>query len=255
VSGAGPTVSVFPDNNSLSGAAADLIVKLVGRSIASRNRFCVALSGGSTPRTLYTLLASVPRKDFLSWERIHVFWADERCVPPEHPDSNYRLAFETLLSRVSLPDGNIHRVRGEQGSDPAARAYEDELRRFFGNDRPRFDLVLLGAGEDGHTASLFPGSPALREKELLAVSVHFDPPMHSRVTLTLPVLNDADYVLFLAAGRTKARIVQELIEGLNPDTYPAGLVRPVRGSLHWMLDRDAASLLRDPSGGRKAGGE
>jgi 6-phosphogluconolactonase len=238
-----PAVRVFPDLDSLSRAAADLIVTLAQRASAGPRRFSMALSGGSTPRTLYALLASPPWKESLPWEGTHVFWADERCVSPDDRDSNYRLAFETVLSRVPLPLANIHRIPGEEGPDRAARTYEDELRFFFGGVVASFDLILLGAGEDGHTASLFPGAPTLAEPARLALPVHLDQPLHSRVTLTLPVLNAADHVLVLAAGRAKAPVVQEIIDNGNRKGYPAGLVRPASGSLLWMLDRDAASLL------------
>jgi len=241
-----PAVRVFPDLDSLSRAAADFVLSVAGGAIASGSRFCMALSGGSTPRTLYTLLASPPWNESLPWRKTHVFWADERCVPPRHRDSNYGFAFETLLSRVPLPGGNIHRIHGEEGPERAARAYEDELRGAFPEDMPRFDLVLLGVGEDGHTASLFPGDAALGETKRLALPVLLDESKHSRVTLTLPVLENARKALFLAAGLTKSRIVREIIEEGNPGALPAGLVRPAQGRLLWMLDQEAASLLRDP---------
>ncbi len=250
-----PAARIYPDLDALSCAAADLIVTLAKRALAGRKRFSIALSGGSTPRTLYALLASPPWKESLPWEGTHVFWADERCVPPDDRDSNYRLALETVLSRVPLPLANIHRIPGEEGPDRAARTYEDELRFFFGNAAAGFDLVLLGAGEDGHTASLFPGAPTLASTARLALPVHLDRPLHSRVTLTLPVLNGADHVLVLAAGRAKAPVVQEVIDNGNRKKYPAGLVRPASGNLIWMLDRDAASLLRELAADQRAARE
>ncbi len=236
-------VMVFPDLTALSRSAADFLATLAGRCSAARNRFSIALSGGSTPRLLYSFLASAPWRESMPWRATHVFWADERCVPPDHEDSNYKLASDAFLSRVPIPLANILRIRGVDGPDLASRSYENDLLRFFGNQTPTIDLAVLGVGEDGHTASLFPGVAALQETKHLALPVHLDPPMHSRVTLALSVLNSAEQVLFLAGGLAKARIVREVIEGANDNRYPAGLVRPVRGNLTWMLDRDAASLL------------
>jgi 6-phosphogluconolactonase len=240
-------VRVFADVGTLSRAAAESFVSLALSAGASRDRFAVALSGGTTPKRLYSLLASPPYRDRIDWTSLHVFWADERCVPWDHRDSNFKLAYDTLLSRVPLPPENVHRVCGEEEPECAAQEYEQELRSFFGPATfPVFDLILLGAGEDGHTASLFPGGATLRARTRLAVPVHFDAPKHSRVTLTLPVLNHAEKVLFLASGRVKAKVVHEILEDGNPYQYPAGMVRPVRGRVLWMVDRDAARLLTTP---------
>lgn len=239
-----PDVRVFPDLASMSRAAADVIVSLAIRISAELGRFTVVLSGGSTPQHLYSLFGFSPYREAVPWRNVHVFWADERCVPADHPESNYKLAFDAFLSRVPLPAEHIHRIQGEEEPGKAAQAYEEHLRIFFGlSDIPAFDLVLLGAGEDGHTASLFPGSAAVRERKRLALPVYGDPPGPSRVTLTLPVLNHAAQVLFLAAGHAKAGVVHEIIEDGNPKSYPAGLVQPVRGSVTWMLDNEAAAAL------------
>jgi 6-phosphogluconolactonase len=241
----GRSVRVFRDLASLSRAAAGRFLDVVRECVPARGRFAVALSGGSTPRTFYSLLASDPYRKEVDWTKVHVFWADERCVPPDATESNYRLVFETLLSAVPVPRENIHRVRGEASPDDAARLYEEDLRAFFrGGQVPVFDLAVLGAGDDGHTASLFPGSEALRESSRLAVPVQPAAGRPGRVTLTLPVLNNAAHVLVLVSGPSKASVVQEIFEAGNAKHLPAGLVRPVNGTLEWLLDRDAASLVR-----------
>jgi len=239
-----PDVRVYPDLAAMSSAAAELILSLARQAVASRGRFAAALSGGSTPRQLYLLLAASPYREALPWQHMHVFWADERCVPPDHNNSNYRLANETFLAKAPIPAGNVHRIRGEAEPGDAARQYEGELAAFFGPGAvPAFDLVLLGIGEDGHTASLFPGSSLLRERTRLAMPVPRAQPAPERVTLTLPVLNAAAQVIFLAAGASKASILHEVLEDGNPKDCPAGLVKPLRGSLTWMLDRGAAEAL------------
>ena len=240
-------VRVFQDLEELSRVAAELFTALSKKSIASSGRFVVALSGGSTPHRLYSLLGSSWYRDVIDWSRMYIFWTDERCVPKDHPESNYKLAHDAFLSRVPLPAQNIHRIRGEDEPRKAAEAYEDELRNFFsGPGAIVFDLIILGVGEDGHTASLFPGSPALDEKLRPAVPVYFEEPKINRITLTLPVLNHAVQVLFLASGRAKAGAVHEIVEDGNPKQYPAGLVQPLQGSVVWMIDREASSALARP---------
>lgn len=237
-------VLVFKDLDALSHAAAKMVVSLSREAVASHKTFAVALSGGSTPGGLYSLLGRSPYCDDIDWKRVHVFWADERCVPRDHPESNFKLAFDAFLSKVALPDGNIHRIRGEYEPACAAEKYERDIRSFFGTGSfPVFDLIILGAGEDGHTASLFPGDASLREKTRIAAPAYLEPSKRNRVTLTLPVLNHAAKVLFLAAGHAKAGVVHEIVENGNPNRYPAGLVKPVRGSDTWMVDQEAAGLL------------
>jgi 6-phosphogluconolactonase len=240
-----PELRVFPDREAMSLAAADLFTQLARDAAADRDRFSVALSGGSTPEQLYELLASPLYRDRVPWCAVHVFWADERCVPRDHPDSNFRLVSALLLSRVSLPAENVHRVPGEDEPGQAARRYEAGIRRFFGTSgMPVFDLVILGVGQDGHTASLFPGAAALGESKRLAVETAPGPAQkHARVTLTLPALNSAAYVLILASGEEKAGIIHEIIDRGNRSRYPAGLVRPARGSLQWFVDQAAAQKL------------
>jgi 6-phosphogluconolactonase len=243
-SGSHHQVSVFPDIDALSHAAAELFASLSRAAIRSHGRFVTALSGGSTPRGLYSLLGTVPYCENIDWKKVHVFWVDERCVAPSHEDSNYKLAADTFLSKAAVPVGNIHRIRGEEGPEVAAAEYQEELHGFFiGSQKPVFDLVLLGAGVDGHTASLFPGSVLLQERTRDVVPVYRKRPAVDRVSLTLPVLNRAANVLFLVAGKDKADIVYEVLKSGNQQRYPAGLARPVNGVLSWFLDEAAASRI------------
>jgi 6-phosphogluconolactonase len=237
-------IVVLPDAEALAQEAARRFAALAGEAVASRGRFSVALSGGSTPGVLYRLLAEEPQRSSIAWKQVHLFWGDERCVPPDHPESNYRLAHETLIAHVSIPPQNVHRLRGELEPAAAARSYERELQDFFCGPKPRFDLVLLGIGSDGHTASLFPRSEALAETGRLAVAVtaHYGDRPAERVTLTLPAINSARQVWFLVSGVAKAEIVQRVLEDADPH-LPARLVRPAAGQLTWLLDAAAAGCL------------
>lgn len=223
--------------------------RLAAQSIAAAGRFCVALSGGSTPRTLHRLLAEPPFREAIDWPRVHLFWGDERFVPADHPDSNYRLAQEALISRVPIPIANVHPIPTE-GSDPQAAAarYEESLRRFFAlpeGEVPRFDLVLLGLGPDGHTASLFPGSPVLDEDRHLVMATYVQKLAAWRLTLTPPVLRGARHVIFVASGPDKAAALRDVLEKpYDPHRLPAQLVRPHEGNVTWLVDEAAASLLQ-----------
>jgi 6-phosphogluconolactonase len=230
---------VFADLETLSLAAADLVARAAKEAVDSRGRFSMALSGGHTPRRLYELLA---QSGDLPWKHVHCFWGDERCVPPDDLASNYRMAAEALLTKVPIADVNVHRIHGEGPPEEAARLYEEELRRFFAG-APSFDLVLLGVGDDGHTASLFPGSETLSELKRWVAAVRAPAgtlPEH-RITLTLPVLNAARRVFFLAAGERKAPVVEAIMG--NPSSaalaYPAARVDSA-GEVLWLLDREAA---------------
>ena len=238
-----PDVKVFEDMNALSLAAADRVLASALESVEARGRFMLALSGGATPAQLFSLFAQDPWRAALPWSKTHLFWVDERCVPPDHPENNYCLVSHTFLAGLSLSPAQVHRIRGEDGPDRAAAAYELELERFFGGALPRFDMELLGMGKDGHTASLFPGAPTLRERKHWVLPVPLEPPRLSRVTLTLPVLCNARDGIFLVAGRSKAAALHEIVEDGNPQGFPAGLVQLVNGELTWMVDRDAASLI------------
>jgi 6-phosphogluconolactonase len=241
-------VRVLRDREALSRAAADRFLALSRESIASAGMFTVALSGGSTPRRLYSLLGADPYRESVDWSRVHVFWADERAVPRDHPESNFKLAFDAFLSVVPIPAANLHRIKGEDGPEKAAEEYEDDLRGFFDiQGLPLFDLIILGIGEDGHTASLFSGSSALNENTRLALPVYPEQSGTSRVTITLSVLNNAAHILFLASGHAKANIVAAVLgKGKAKGQYPAGLVMPAHGSIEWFVDKDAAAKLSLP---------
>jgi 6-phosphogluconolactonase len=225
----------------LSHKSAEQFSQLAHESIEASGRLTVAFSGGSTPKHLYSLLASPDYKNRIRWNNVELFWGDERCVPPDHPESNFRMAQEALLSRIQIPTGNIHRMRGEGQPQAAAAEYEKELQEFFGLDSgglPRFDLILLGIGEDGHTASLFPGSDALNETKHLVVAPFVEKLNSYRLTLSLLVLNNAANVWFLVAGPSKADAVKQAFS--SSSDLPAAKVQPVNGKLTWFITRDAA---------------
>jgi 6-phosphogluconolactonase len=228
-------------------AAAEEVIRAATSAITERGRFTIALSGGSTPKNLYTLIAANASAS-LPWDRMFFFWGDERHVPPDDPDSNYRMAKETLLSKVAIPPANIFRIPAENpDASAAADAYEQTLRKFFAvapGEFPRFDLILLGIGPDGHTASLFPETAALQERSRLVVANWVEKLQTNRITFTLPVLNAARCVAFLVSGIDKAAVLHEVLEGNAPaEKYPSRLVQPSDGKLIWFVDRAAASQL------------
>jgi 6-phosphogluconolactonase len=237
-----PDVRVFADLNELSLRAAEVAVRTIGDSVRDTGRCSLVLSGGATPRTLYGLFASTFRRQ-VPWKHVHIFWGDERYVAPHDSDSNYRMARETLLDHVPCPAANIHSMSTHfRSPDEAAQDYERTLRNYFGSKSPHFDLILLGLGEEGHTASLFPGSPALGERTrwVVAVKTPADPP--SRLTLTLPVLTEAATTYFLVAGSKKADVLKQVLTGIpDPNTYPAAGVRSTEGTLIWCVDQEAAA--------------
>jgi 6-phosphogluconolactonase len=242
-------LKVFEDADVLTRAAAEEIATSAETAIASEGRFTIALAGGSTPRPIYRSLAEEPYRGRIHWDRVHVFWGDERHVPPDHPDSNFGMAHDELLSKVPLPPDNIYRVRAEKpDAERAAREYEWTLRSAFNLDEgqvPRFDLALLGLGPDGHTASLFPGSDAVRERTRLVVAPWVGAQSGFRITMTLPVFNRAACALFVVSGEEKAEALRSVLEGdLQPDRFPAQSVRPHEGRLLYFVDRAAARLLR-----------
>lgn len=236
-------IVIRTDVEAVAREAAGRFVDLARQSRAQPH-WSVALSGGQTPTALYALLAEEPYRGQVPWQDVHLFWGDERCVPPDDPGSNFRLAFQELISRVPIPAGNVHRVQGELEPKAAAQAYESALREFFRGAQPCLDLVLLGLGEDGHIASLFPGSSALRETTRLAVAVeaHYQGRPAQRVTLTLPAINSARHVWFLVNGQSKAEIVRAALEDPGRQ-LPVQQVDPLRGQVTWLLDAAAASLL------------
>ena len=234
-----PNVRVFENSQELARAAAQTFAEEATGSTREGGRFAVALAGGSTPKVLYELLASEYR-NALDWRKVHIFFGDERCVPPDHEDSNYRMAHETLLSRVHV--GSVHRIHGELAPSEAAALYEEELEAFFGGP-PSLDLVLLGVGEDGHIASCFPQTPALDVRDRSVTENPVEKLGTTRITLTVSAINAARRVIFLVAGESKAQTLKEILEGsADPQDYPAKLVQP-RFGLVWMVDRAAAQLL------------
>jgi 6-phosphogluconolactonase len=240
-----PEIRVFKDLEDLSHSAANLFIEQAAQSIAARNRFFVALNGGSTPTRLFQLLATEYQNQ-VDWSKVHIFWGDERCVPPEDSGSSYGQARDVLLSRVPIPDANIHRVKGELGPVEASSDYSLTLKGFAAPplDWPRFDLVYLGMGEDGHTASLFPGSPVEVTEPTLPVTAHYQDRPANRVTLTAIVFNSARMVVFMATGEKKAiTFAQVLSSRYNPAQYPAQRINPNDGRLFWLVDEAAASKL------------
>lgn len=240
----GVEVKILPDSATLARTAAQEFHSLAEAAIGERGRFSVALSGGNTPRAVYSLLAEEHRE--LPWDKIHIFFGDERHVPPEHPDSNFRMASESLLTKVPIPGKNIHRIRAESDANSAAQDYAAQLREFFhlvNNEWPRFDLVLLGLGDDGHTASLFPDTAALNESSRTVAANWVEKLQSFRITLTFPVLNHAAEVVFLVSGESKAKIVDEVLRP-GAKKYPSQRVQPENGRLLWLVDQDAARLLR-----------
>ncbi len=237
-------VRVFPTPAELFPAAATEFIRLAQEAIRISGRFTVALSGGSTPKNLFKLLAGFPAAD-IPWEQVYFFFGDERHVPPDDPESNFRMANESLLSKIHARSENVFRIHAEEDAETAANNYEQQLIKFFNlqpGEFPRFDLIMLGLGPDGHTASLFPGSKGLSEKHRLVIANWVEKFNAFRITFTYPVLNQAACVTFMAAGADKAdavrRVLQDKMQG-----PPAGGVMPVDGKLLWFLDRDAASEL------------
>ncbi|MBA3947487.1 MAG: 6-phosphogluconolactonase [Herpetosiphonaceae bacterium] len=237
-----PDVEVLDDAAILAQTAAQLIVD---RAKASSERFTLVLSGGSTPKAIYRLLAQPPLRDEIPWPQVQLFWGDERSVPPDHADSNFRTAREELIDHVPIPAANIHRIQAELPASEAATAYEAELQRFFGSAAlPRFDLVLLGMGDEGHTASLFPNTTALDETQHWVVA-NYVPKLHTaRITLTFPVINNAQEVVFLVAGAAKQEALGHVLYGQHDHTpLPAARIAPTNGRLLWLLDRSAMPVI------------
>jgi 6-phosphogluconolactonase len=243
-----PKIVVCRDTMELDQRAAEDFIHLAEQAVSAAGRFTVALSGGSTPKGLYSLLAAPGYRERIPWSELHLFWGDERCVPPDHLESNYRMVQESLLSKINMPAKNVHRMAGEKEPKLAAAEYEEQLRTFFHLPKaalPRFDLILLGLGEDGHTASLFPGSDALSDTERLVAASYVNKLNSHRLTVTLPVLNHAAQIMFLVAGESKAAMVKEVLRAEPASsTFPAAKVRPTNGRLTWLITQDAAAELR-----------
>ena len=232
-------IKVLPTPDELITAAADLILGSASAAIQERGSFSMALSGGRTPLPLYEYLSQDRFDNKPDWTKIHFFWGDERAIPPDHPESNFFQAQQLLLKPRNISIHNIHRIQGELNPDQAASIYQDELQAVLGTGE-RFDLILLGMGVDGHTASLFPGTTALEERERAVVAVYVEKMQRWRVTLTLPIINAARHVLFLVSGDAKAEVLAQINAGVR---LPASLVQPSHGELTWLADQNAASNL------------
>jgi 6-phosphogluconolactonase len=242
----------FPTREALAEGVARHVIEHAAAAIAATGRFTLALAGGSTPRAAYARLTSDDLARRVEWGLVHVVWGDERCVPPDDPHSNYRMARETLLDHVPIPEEQIHRIRGEDEPEQAALQYERELRELLdrgaGSAPAGLDLVLLGMGEDGHTASLFPGESAVREAARWVVGVPARQDGTRRVTLTPVVLNAARAIGFMVSGAAKAARLRQVLQGpFTPDLLPVQVIRPVRGQLTWMVDQGAAPHPLAPS--------
>ena len=250
-------IKTLPDDLRLARTAGEFFANQSQEAISQRGYFSVVLAGGQTPANLYALLTSEGFIHRIAWDKVHFFWGDERCVPPEHVDSNYNMARQYMLDHAPIPAETLHRIQGEREPKAAAKAYEAELRAFFGQERdpnshqsaqnglqPRFDLVLLGMGDDGHTASLFPFSDALGATDRWVVA-HFAESVRAwRITLTAQALNAAANVIFMVTGAGKAETLREVIHGeRDTERLPSQLIQPVDGKLVWLLDQGAASRL------------
>ncbi|MCZ6548295.1 MAG: 6-phosphogluconolactonase [Deltaproteobacteria bacterium] len=242
-------IHVCSNPEALYQQAAALFVRFASEATSTRGRFNVALSGGSTPRGVHKLLTEVGLRERIPWPQVHLFWGDERCVASTHPESNYRMTEETLVTRVPIPLENVHRIPTEKAPLEAANDYEQTIREAFAlskDNLPRFDLVFLGMGPDGHTASLFPGTTVLREGKRLVIAHCVEKLNAWRITLTPPVLSNAAHVVFLVCGADKASTLRKVLQGpYQSDLFPAQLIRPVNGTLLWLVDQDAASLLNN----------
>lgn len=251
----GHSVAIYHNNEALAQAAAEYFASLANQFVTQKGSFTVAFSGGSTPKVMFALLAASPFRENIPWQSIFIFQVDERCVPPDHADSNFRMMRETLLAKVPLPDSQVYRMPAELADHAAAaQQYSQLLRNFFAARKseaagphpnlPRFDLIFLGMGADGHTASLFPHSAALHAGAEIAVASYVARLNAWRITLTADLINNARNIAFLAGGQDKAATLQKVLQGdYQPELYPSQLIRPGAGSLRWLVDEAAASLL------------
>jgi 6-phosphogluconolactonase len=236
-----PRVTVLSDPAAVAREAADRIITVAGHAVAERGAFSIALSGGNTPRTLYQLLAAEPRRSKIDWPMWNIYFGDERCVPPDHPDSNYRMAREAMFDPAAVPIDNIFRMRGEIDPHEAAREYGEMLRDRFDDLAP--DMILLGMGDDGHTASLFPHTEALKEQKHRCMA-NFAESKGWRLTMTAPFINRAANVMVMVDGAAKAKRISEVLEGpRDPDRMPIQLINPTHGIFTWLMDAAAAGMV------------
>lgn len=240
-----PSIEIFPSPNDLAEKVAVDLVNRIKESSKSKTPLTIALSGGSTPALLFSILG----KQFagsVEWDNVHLFWGDERCVPPDHPESNYGMTEQKLISRINIPLANIHRIRGEEDPVKESVRYSEEICSFTGQRKgfPLFDIVMLGLGEDGHTASIFPGHDELFITDKICEIAFHPVTKQKRITITGKVINNAGSVVFMVTGKNKAVIVERILN-MRPDAagFPASYISPVYGELHWLIDADAGSLL------------
>lgn len=235
-------IKIFRSKQDLAEVVKQELIHLLESQTSIPPLFNLALAGGSTPRVVYERWATIQDKRL--WSKVHFFWGDERCVPPEHPESNYKMAYDALLSKIPLDEKQIHRIRGEESPETEAQRYSSEIRDHLpaANNLPQFDWILLGVGGDGHTASLFPNSQALNEQKALCIVAQHPQTGQNRISLTLPLINNAKRVTFLVTGEDKAEIIREIIKDKSSH-YPAARVKPLSGVLQWHLDEEAAGKL------------
>ena len=251
------TYRISPTPAEVAAAAAQIFTTTVLEAVKARGTARVAISGGTTPKAMFALLAAEPFASQIPWDKLDLFWVDERCVPPDHADSNYRMTREALLSKVPLPADRIHRMEGELAPEVAAARYESTIRNAFrleGAQTPTFDLILLGMGDDGHTASLFPHTEGLNDLTHIVIANHVPQKDTWRITLTSPVINQGREVAFLIEGAAKAQVLHDVFLGpFQPDTYPSQIIRPASGRLTLLLDSAAASKLPEPDNSERTG--
>jgi 6-phosphogluconolactonase len=232
------------DTKALSASLAEWLNRYIQQVLAKQDRFTFVLSGGSTPKALYALLAESPYKESIAWEKLHFFWGDERAVPFEDSRNNAKMCYDELLDKVPVKAENIHIMRTDITPEESAAEYEQIVKTYFEGSETTFDFVLLGMGDDGHTLSLFPGTEVIHEQNALATSFFLQAQDMYRITLTAPVVNNAACVAFLAAGAGKAEVLKQVLKGeKNVDLYPSQIIQPVKGELHWFVDEAAAALL------------
>jgi 6-phosphogluconolactonase len=248
-------IHVHPDAAGASRASADLFVQTAREAVARDGRFTVALTGGSSPVQLYKLLAAPPYRDQVPWAETFVFWGDERAVPHTDDRNNARMASDLLLDHVPVPPAQIHRMSGELPPDESARQYEALLKAHFAGGPPQFDLILLGMGDDGHTASMFPGTEVVHERERWVKELFLASQDMYRITLTAPLINQARRIVFQVFGAGKAATLKRVLEGpYQPDVLPSQLIKPTSGELHWFLDEAAAGEIGRPETGERETG-
>ena len=239
------TIIIEPNAADLARKGAEIFSRAAKESVGMRGRFAVAISGGSTPRSMHSMLGEEPFCSDIPWDKTDIFWADERCVLENDPASNFGLARQDFLDKIPIPQNKIHPLQGSLSYEEGALWYQKKLKKFFQrkeDEFPRFDLIFLGIGTDGHTASLFPGQSALNEMKRWVVAVKGGNPDVNRLTLTFPVINRGKQIVFMISGKKKASVVKTVLSGIQSG-LPAQLVQPLKGTLIWLLDREAASLL------------